>query len=969
MPKLLNKSTNTVEYISQDKLNDAVASGAYAGLRGENYVLSRDGKPLTVDGEALEHVLTNPSAPAYAESTGNVAALGYNQGRQDYLEGEEWEAFKGAALSSVTFGVSDAVLRLSEGREAAEEQAAIRAANPIASGVGTVTGMLGPQAIGKIAGKTAGKGAARAIGGSATAAILGKAPSALALSAGSAIAAKGAGKGLGKRILAEAAGGAFEGAAFSAGQFVSDVALDNKDLTAEGFVSSIGSGALFGGAVGAALPIGGAIAGKGKKGLDKIFGRGAKEAGQSIDNLVANKAKTEAAVLAAKNNLDEVLTRELSYYDDLVKPLPAAKPGSALSAADDAVKVADNAVASIDDVRVAEVLPEETWLMDNLNALVPDDAARESIKAQARELAEKKVSAQEWLRSTRKSVSNKIDARNARNRLKAGTDDIRRIETKEATFTDTVRGFNKSDDYVNDYIQGRSRTAVIDDAAKAEITEAITKLGDYEKAAYRLSKELTARWERSGLRPTAALDKHVERVAMYEKAIAEAKRLQGMDRIKHLDRLNDGALMNPQTGELWASVDEAIAAHTPMIDDVAKLADDAALTPPAQAQLTKEELRAQNRRALQEERWNYQRAKEMRKEDIKGAKDAVKSAERMDDAVARQMQGKSVPRGASNGADIDTVDVLAVSEMMGLLGVRSEDIPVIGPVVSAYLKFRLLKHGLGKVLGKQSTGVGTVASRAASARNKIHSAVKKFAKAAGKPSRAVANARTPLAIAALREPLYDASRERGQREDVPANESRRLFAKRSEEIIAAMADPQRTRNQLASAMPIEDDELREKVADKAIARLQFLADKMPQDPRLRSELSYKWKPAQKDIRKFARYVNAAENPQSVFDDLESGRVSPEAAETLQTLYPEMYQEAQQVLLEELTNRKEPLPLRHRQRMSILFDVVLDDSMRPEFVAAVQGAFVKQESPPESSIRAKADVGSMYELGMQRRASK
>lgn len=959
MPQLRNISTGKVEYVSQDDVADLVGSGAYEGIAGKRYNIDRKGKSVSVDGAHLGMTLTDATQRARVPATAEEAAAGYNAGRQDYLEDQDLEAFAGAALSGVTLGLSDAAYRIAYGQEAAAEQAAIRAANPYASGAGTIAGMLGPQALGKIAGKGAGKVA----GGATGAAILGKAPSSIVLNTGRGLAAKGANKGLSKKILAEGAGGAFEGYAFSAGQLVTDVALENRDITAEGFLSTVGSGVLFGGAVGSALPVGGAIAGKGKKGLDKIFNRGG---GQSIDNLVANKAKTEAAVLAAKNNLDEVLTRELGYYDDLAKPLPAAKPGSALDAADDVAKAADNAVSSVDNVRVAEVLPEETWLMDNLNSLVPDDAARETIMAQARELAEKKIAAQEWLRGTRKAVSDKVERDLSRARKIGGKPDVRRVTLEDATWNESIRGFRQADDYVNNYVQGKRITASLDDAAKADIKEAIEKLGDYEKASYRLSKELTARWERSGLRPTAALDKHVERVAMYEKAMAEAKRMRGMERIKHLDRLSDGHLMDPKTGEVWASVDEAIAAHSPMIDDVAKMADDAATPAP---QLTKEELRAQKKQALREERWHNQRVRDMRKEDIRTAKTNLKNAEKADDIAARQLSGQGVSHGTKAAGNVDTVDVLAASEMLGLLGVRSEDIPVIGPVVSAYLKFRLLKHGLGKVLGKQSTGVGAVASRAAKARNAMSASVKKFAKRAEKPAKKLAEARTPLTIAALRKPLYDGDSERKQQEDIPIRESRRLFAKRSEELTAAMADPQHARNQLANALPIEDDELREKVADKALARIQFLHDKMPKDPRVRSELSYKWKPPAKDIRKFARYVRAAEDPQSVFKDLESGRVSPEAAETLQTLYPEMYQEAQQVLLEELTSRKEPLPLRDRQRMSILFDVVLDDSMRPEFVAAVQGAFVKQESPPESSIRARADVGSMYELGMQRRASK
>ena len=62
-------------------------------------------------------------------------------------------------------------------------------------------------------------------------------------------------EGADSRILGTAAAGAFEGAAQNAGSYVSDVALGNRDLSAEGFLGAMGKGALYGGVAGGALSV------------------------------------------------------------------------------------------------------------------------------------------------------------------------------------------------------------------------------------------------------------------------------------------------------------------------------------------------------------------------------------------------------------------------------------------------------------------------------------------------------------------------------------------------------------------------------------------------------------------------------------------------------------------------------------------------------------------------------------------
>lgn len=117
--------------------------------------------------------------------------------------------------------------------------------HPYATGGGTVIGALAPAIL--TGGATAGESAA-GLG----ARILARTPAGLAGKLGGAIGGLGEGAGLAGRVAAGTAGAAAEGALYGGGQYLTETALENKPLSAEGFVAGMGHGALF------AAPIGGA---------------------------------------------------------------------------------------------------------------------------------------------------------------------------------------------------------------------------------------------------------------------------------------------------------------------------------------------------------------------------------------------------------------------------------------------------------------------------------------------------------------------------------------------------------------------------------------------------------------------------------------------------------------------------------------------------------------------------------------
>lgn len=148
------------------------------------------------------------------------------------------EALGSSALSSATFGLSDKVL-VDAGADP-EEIAEVRRRSPVASGVGTVGGIVGPALL---SGGTslAAKGASAGIRG---ATAVGSVAEKAALAGLKKIAPTAGPK---TALLAgQAARGAAEGSLAGLGQEISETALENKELTGEAALAAAGSGALLG---------------------------------------------------------------------------------------------------------------------------------------------------------------------------------------------------------------------------------------------------------------------------------------------------------------------------------------------------------------------------------------------------------------------------------------------------------------------------------------------------------------------------------------------------------------------------------------------------------------------------------------------------------------------------------------------------------------------------------------------------
>ena len=340
--------------------------------------------------------------------------------------------------------------------------------------------------------------------------------------------------------------------------------------------------------------------------------------------------------------------------------------------------------------------------------------------------------------------------------------------------------------------------------------------------------------------------------------------------------------------------------------------------------------------------------------------------------------------GKASGKAGLLADLGAANEALQAVGINTpfnvRDIPVIGPIASAYLKLRAALT-VAKKAGFRVPLVGDAAVAAGSsrARDRVAESVEKMlaggARAAGRANTAAgrmgAVATLPRAVEALRARLYDD----GQKRPAPKSDVDALRA-RLAELEAATANPAGVAATVrANLRNVRSAGVVDAVAAVAQRKLAYLARHAPTPPIAAPLSRAQWRPAPAEIDRFARRVKAANDPIGVLDDVSRGVVTAEAVDTLREVYPRLYEEARSHLLMRAPDVREALPHQLVVRMSALFDVPLISSMEPEAIAAIQ-AIAPLSTPPASGPTSPAmtpapggapNVSDLFMTGADRRA--
>ncbi len=361
-------------------------------------------------------------------------------------------------------------------------------------------------------------------------------------------------------------------------------------------------------------------------------------------------------------------------------------------------------------------------------------------------------------------------------------------------------------------------------------------------------------------------------------------------------------------------------------------------------------------------------------------------AAKADDA-AQGMALMSLPKAQRTesklaGRAADAAGALEMLQMAGdIPGLPSaSDLPVIGPILSMYLKYRAVKSVWSRMGGRiAATAETKVATRSAEMRDKAAGIVDALLEATGKGAKA---ARKPVVVGgaklleSLKHSLYPDGNER-QEQKTPAEAVKARVA----ELAAAAANPDAVKAAVRRQVGAANPDVSAAIEAAVLRKLQYLQKHAPKQPPPGPLGSRPWNPSTAEMERFARRIRAAESPITVLEDFERGALTPEAAETLRVVYPAMFAEVQQRLLSRAAELDAKLPYQRVLQASLLFDVPLDASLQPDILRRLQSAHASQAAtgspapgqtagqPPAPSTAGPVSIARLYETSEMRRATR
>lgn len=166
--------------------------------------------------------------------------------------------------------------------------------------------------------------------------------------------------------------------------------------------------------------------------------------------------------------------------------------------------------------------------------------------------------------------------------------------------------------------------------------------------------------------------------------------------------------------------------------------------------------------------------------------------------------------------------------------------------------------------------------------------------------------------------------------------------------VASLANPDVLSDKLAKnlgpllqSMPTMGFEAQQQI----VRAVTFLNDKMPKhmdSGPARMLFPREYEPTSMEKAKFERYLQAVEQPLSVLAELEQGTVTREHIEAIKYVYPEIYRETQQAVMEQISEHPD-LPYQKRLQLGILLDIPADESLTGESIIGLQQNFAPEQA--------------------------
>lgn len=316
---------------------------------------------------------------------------------------------------------------------------------------------------------------------------------------------------------------------------------------------------------------------------------------------------------------------------------------------------------------------------------------------------------------------------------------------------------------------------------------------------------------------------------------------------------------------------------------------------------------------------------------------------------------------------------------LGIPGIpRPHDIPVIGPLLSAYLKYRAFRAAAGRFVGRiPATAETHAAELAAKTRDGI---ARSMDRAMGLVERnpTVVRKAVTLGAMAANEALSKRLIDDGHPDAPDGASASQLAAVRMREVAAAVANPTLISDMVRQqTRGVVDPDLITALESHLTAMFQHLNDTAPKGPPPNPLNRQDWKPPAAAALQWGQRVAVAQNPQVAFDLLEAGKLTPAAADTLSVCYQKLFAEAQARLAQRAADMKNPMPYRQLVQAGMLFGTTTHPSLDPENATVMQQAHVAPPQPtpqptggpPAPGVAAPTNVTALYQTTADRRAAR
>ena len=718
-----------------------------------------------------------------------------------------------------------------------------------------------------------------------------------------------------------------EGAVQNAGQYLGMAAISDREVTAEGLAGALGTGFAFS-AGGSGVMLGlekGTIAAR--RMFSKVMdGGGAASAATKWESRIDDVLKADSQTLtAAKQELASIEAAEQAALVARTRAGTFVKEERlyASRAVDDVpTSMADDVSRATPDAPTPRATP------------TPDVPDAPIISA---ELTARKEVLQEAIPDFEKMLERQLAA------TKQGLDDGLSLKDLNAKRADSANDmFNKQ---LED-AQFRVRDAGDD----LERQAALDDLADLEKRT---------------LTPDNHVDsivKKAEELTGYEKASAKLTEAVG-DGAHPLSKENAAAFRAAEDQAL----DQASRRTTRAIDDAETFGP---------AKMSSKERVGYAKERYAEADIAHAQVKTQKLE----AKQAVKQAQ-ADDAARRDAAGvvslKGQPSTGNKTGFLGAAENLgSAAEVLNMVGVgvpSAADIPVIGPLLSTYLKFK----AVGKALGGRvpATGEAKAAAFAAQTKDRIARSVDRML---GLVERTAPKLKQPAGIvgAALSRRIYDDG-EADAKENASLQEK---AAVRVRELAAYVSTPGAIEKDVRRELrDVSDPDLIEAVERHRRAAYEYLLKNAPKAPPNDPLSKKQWQPSAATSVSLGRRIAVVNDPEAALEAVNHLQVTLDHAETLKNVYPKLFQAAQERLMNRAAEIKSSLPYRTQVQASLLFDIPLASSLQPDNMAILQSSYQASPAPapgmqgpqpaqpPVPSIAGGGNLTPLYQTSADRSA--